>query len=135
MSTIGGSRCRGSGEPTCLGRPKDDRAATLASRRRANGGTNSMQSHPELALPGVVAEPPRSKKPIRKAIQRVLESRKHRQPFTVYRKFIQHHYDGLAGKLTRVSGLAVVRAILGGERDRSSCLHFPRLVDSVRKIF
>ena len=38
-------------------------------------------------------------------------------------------------KLTRVSGLAVVRAILGGERDRSSCLHFPRLVDSVRKIF
>jgi ubiquinone/menaquinone biosynthesis C-methylase UbiE len=73
-----------------------------------------MSSQSELVLPGLVAEPQRKKKPIRKAIQRALESKKHRQPFSVYRQFIQHHYDGIAGKLTRVSGFFSGHEALAG---------------------
>src|ERR1043166_2410292 len=76
-----------------------------------------MQSQTELALPapGIIAEPPpRAKKPLKKAIQGVLESKKHRQPFSVYRKFIQHRYDGIVGKLTRVSGFFSGHEALAG---------------------
>jgi ubiquinone/menaquinone biosynthesis C-methylase UbiE len=73
-----------------------------------------MPSETELALPGIVVEPPQPRRPLKKAIQRVLESRKHRQPFSVYRKFVQHHYDGIAGKLTRVSGFFSGHEALAG---------------------
>ncbi|MSQ93603.1 MAG: class I SAM-dependent methyltransferase [Gemmataceae bacterium] len=55
------------------------------------------------------------KNPITLAIQRALESKKHRkQPYSEYRSFIQHHYDGLAGKLTAVSGILTGHTWLAG---------------------
>jgi ubiquinone/menaquinone biosynthesis C-methylase UbiE len=49
------------------------------------------------------------------AIQKALESKKHRKPFPEYRSFIQHHYDGIAGKLTSVSGVLTGHALLAGQ--------------------
>src|SRR5260370_27991233 len=66
-----------------------------------------MHAQPSSALP---------KKAIGKAIQGAIESKRHRnQPFTDYRKFIQHHYDGIAGKLTRVSGFFSGHDALAGK--------------------
>jgi ubiquinone/menaquinone biosynthesis C-methylase UbiE len=58
---------------------------------------------------------PRVKKPIGKAIRSAIESKKHRQPFSDYRKFIQDHYDGFAGKMTRVSGFFSGHEALAGQ--------------------
>jgi SAM-dependent methyltransferase len=45
----------------------------------------------------------------------VLESSKpQRQGFAEYRRFIQHHYDGLAGKLTGLTGLVTGHEALAG---------------------
>jgi ubiquinone/menaquinone biosynthesis C-methylase UbiE len=61
------------------------------------------------------AKPRPKKKPLGKAIQRALESKKHRlQTFSDYRTFIQHRYDGIAGKLTRVSGFFSGHEALAG---------------------
>ena len=65
-------------------------------------------------LPSTPPKQPRTKKPLGKKIQGALESKKHRQPFSDYRKFIQHHYDGIAGKLTRVSGFFSGHEALAG---------------------
>jgi ubiquinone/menaquinone biosynthesis C-methylase UbiE len=66
-----------------------------------------MHAQPPSALP---------KKALGKAIQGAIESKRHRQqPFTDYRKFIQHHYDGIAGKLTRVSGFFSGHDALAGK--------------------
>src|SRR5882724_11879118 len=55
------------------------------------------------------------KGPIALAIQRAIESEKPRQqPYPEYRSFIQHHYDGIAGKLTAVSGFLTGHAMLAG---------------------
>ena len=55
------------------------------------------------------------KGPITLAIQKALESQRPRkQPFAEYRSFIQHHYDGIAGKLTSVSGFLTGHALLAG---------------------
>src|SRR5262249_33658357 len=52
----------------------------------------------------------------RKGLRRVLESKKpRRQPFADYRRFIQHHYDGLAGKLTGLTGLITGHEALAGQ--------------------
>jgi ubiquinone/menaquinone biosynthesis C-methylase UbiE len=56
-----------------------------------------------------------AKSPITLAIQKALESKEHRKPFPEYRSFIQHHYDGIAGKLTSVSGLLTGHALLAGQ--------------------
>ncbi len=70
-----------------------------------------MQSQPPSALP----KAPRPKKALAKAIKGVIESRRPReQAFSDYRKFIQLHYDGLAGKLTRVSGFFSGHEALAG---------------------
>jgi ubiquinone/menaquinone biosynthesis C-methylase UbiE len=59
---------------------------------------------------------PRPKKPFARVIQGALESKRHRiQPFSDYRRFIQHHYDGIAGKLTRVSGFFSGHEALAGQ--------------------
>src|SRR5262249_43607095 len=51
----------------------------------------------------------------RKGLRRVLESKKpRRQPFADYRRFIEHHYDGLAGKLTGLTGLVTGHEALAG---------------------
>jgi ubiquinone/menaquinone biosynthesis C-methylase UbiE len=64
------------------------------------------------SLPAV----PRPKKALSKAIQGAIESKRHRvQPFSDYRNFIQHHYDGIAGKLTRVSGFFSGHDALAGQ--------------------
>src|SRR5882724_4686259 len=56
------------------------------------------------------------KGPIALAIQRAIESEKPRQqPYPEYRSFIQHHYDGIAGKLTAVSGFLTGHALLAGQ--------------------
>jgi ubiquinone/menaquinone biosynthesis C-methylase UbiE len=58
----------------------------------------------------------------RRGIKRVLESSKpRRQDFATYRTFIQHHYDGLAGKLTGFTGLVTGHEALAGRviRDRA----------------
>ena len=71
-----------------------------------------MQSQPTLS-----DSPPRPKKnPIKRAIQDALES-KHvrRRSYTDYQRFIQDHYDGVAGKLTRLSGLLSGHEALAGQ--------------------
>ena len=51
----------------------------------------------------------------RRGLRAVLESKKHqRQPFDEYRRFVQDHYDGLAGKLTHVTGILTLHAVLAG---------------------
>src|ERR1051325_1860758 len=56
-----------------------------------------------------------SKGAISVAIQKAFESERPRnQPFTEYRSFIQHHYDGIAGKMTSVSGFLTGHALLAG---------------------
>jgi ubiquinone/menaquinone biosynthesis C-methylase UbiE len=60
-------------------------------------------------------KPPPPKKPLSKAIQGAIESKKHRQPFADYRRFIQHHYDGFAGRFTRVSGFFSGHEALAGQ--------------------
>jgi ubiquinone/menaquinone biosynthesis C-methylase UbiE len=50
-----------------------------------------------------------------RGLRAVLESKKHqRQSFSEYRRFVQHHYDGLAGKLTHVTGIITLHAVLAG---------------------
>jgi ubiquinone/menaquinone biosynthesis C-methylase UbiE len=72
---------------------------------------------PSPLNPASLSRPAKShpKKPLGKAIKRALESKRHRQPFSDYRKFIQHHYDGFAGKLTRVSGFFSGHEALAGQ--------------------
>lgn len=66
----------------------------------------------QQALPEVAG----SKGPIQLAIQQALESKKLRkQSASEYRSFIQHHYDGIAGKLTSISGLFTGHSILAGQ--------------------
>lgn len=55
------------------------------------------------------------KGPIAQAIQKAFESKQHRKPYSEYRSFIQHHYDGLAGKLTALSGFLTGHALLAGQ--------------------
>jgi ubiquinone/menaquinone biosynthesis C-methylase UbiE len=55
------------------------------------------------------------KSPIALAIQKAIESQRPRkQPYAEYRSFIQHHYDGIAGKLTAISGFLTGHALLAG---------------------
>ncbi len=50
-----------------------------------------------------------------------IESKKmRRQPFREYRNFIQGHYDGIAGKLTRFTGLVTGHEALAGRLIRPS---------------
>lgn len=57
-----------------------------------------------------------NKTPIKTAIQEALESKQFRQkPFNEYRRFIQNHYDGIAGKLTGLTGLVTGHAVLAGQ--------------------
>jgi ubiquinone/menaquinone biosynthesis C-methylase UbiE len=56
------------------------------------------------------------KNPVTIALQQAIESsRPRRQTYAEYRSFIQHHYDGLAGKLTSLSGLFTGHSILAGQ--------------------
>ncbi len=56
------------------------------------------------------------KNPVTIALQQAIESnRPRRQPYAEYRSFIQHHYDGLAGKLTSLSGLFTGHSFLAGQ--------------------
>jgi 2-polyprenyl-3-methyl-5-hydroxy-6-metoxy-1,4-benzoquinol methylase len=51
----------------------------------------------------------------RKGLRGALESAKpRRQPFAVYRRFVQNHYDGLPGALTAVTGLLTGHEALAG---------------------
>jgi SAM-dependent methyltransferase len=53
--------------------------------------------------------------PQKKGIHHILESKKpRRHSFLDYRRFIEHHYDGLAGKLTGVTGLVTGHETLAG---------------------
>src|SRR5467141_495620 len=66
----------------------------------------------QQALPDVVG----TKSPITIAIQKAIESKKPRkQSFPEYRSFVQHNYDGLAGKFTSISGLFTGHSILAGQ--------------------
>jgi ubiquinone/menaquinone biosynthesis C-methylase UbiE len=49
------------------------------------------------------------------ALARVIESKKiRRQNYSDYRRFIQHHYDGFAGRLTGLTGMMTGHATLAG---------------------
>lgn len=72
-----------------------------------------MQPQPPPA-PAIALPADSRKKPLGQAIQRALESKKHRQPFSDYRRFIQDHYDGFAGRMTRVSGFFSGHEALAG---------------------
>src|SRR5437763_17055102 len=53
--------------------------------------------------------------PTKRGLKRAIESKKMaRQPLGEYRKFIQTHYDGLAGKLTGFTGLVTGHETLAG---------------------
>jgi ubiquinone/menaquinone biosynthesis C-methylase UbiE len=72
------------------------------------------RSHPSSPAP------PKARGP--RGLKGVLESSKpRRQGFAEYRRFIQHHYDGLAGKLTGLTGLVTGHEALAGRviRDRA----------------
>ncbi len=57
----------------------------------------------------------------KKGIQGVLESKKpRRQSFLDYRRFVEHHYDGFAGKLTGFTGLVTGHEALAGRLIRPS---------------
>src|SRR5437870_8559763 len=57
----------------------------------------------------------------KRGLKRALESKKvSRQPFGEYRKFIQGHYDGIAGKLTGLTGLVTGHEALAGRLIRPS---------------
>ena len=69
---------------------------------------NSQQTLP--------SPPSANKNPITSALKKALESGQMRQKnFTEYRSFIKHHYDGIAGKLTRVTGILTGHALLAGQ--------------------
>src|ERR1700741_2748481 len=56
-----------------------------------------------------------------RGLKGAIESKKMtRQPFREYRKFIQGHYDGLAGKLTGLTGLVTGHETLAGRLIRPS---------------
>jgi SAM-dependent methyltransferase len=56
-----------------------------------------------------------------KGIQGILESKRpRRQSFLDYRRFVENHYDGLAGKLTGITGLVTGHETLAGQLIRSS---------------
>ena len=62
-----------------------------------------------------VASAPPPSGPSKKGLPGVLESKKpRRQSFLDYRRFIQTHYDGLAGKLTGFTGLVTGHETLAG---------------------
>jgi ubiquinone/menaquinone biosynthesis C-methylase UbiE len=66
---------------------------------------------PQQTLP----QPPPTKKPLGLAIREALASDKcTKQPFPEYRRFIQHHYDGIAGKLTALTGFITGHSMLAG---------------------
>src|SRR5438876_2763462 len=59
--------------------------------------------------------------PPRKGLGAALESKRpRRQAFTEYRRFIQDHYDGLPGALTRFTGLVTGHEALAGKLIRAS---------------
>ena len=59
--------------------------------------------------------------PISYAIQKSIESQQIRkQSYPEYRSFIQRHYDGIAGKLTWLSGFLTGHALLAGQVLRPS---------------
>src|SRR5262245_12465724 len=65
-----------------------------------------------------LARPPAAKG---KGLRGVLESKKpRRQSFAEYRRFIQFHYDGFAGKLTGFTGLVTGHERLAGRLIRPS---------------
>ncbi len=67
-----------------------------------------------MKAPNVLSDSPAKRQnPIKRVLRDVLESKRHRrQPFTDYRRFIQTHYDGLAGELTGFTGLVTGHAAL-----------------------
>ncbi len=66
---------------------------------------DTQQTLPEAATKG----------PITLAIQKALESKQYSEKtYPEYRSFIQHHYDGIAGKLTSISGFLTGHAMLAG---------------------
>ena len=66
----------------------------------------------QTSLPEPPAPP---KNPIKRAIQKAIESKQTRKTFPEYRRFIKSHYDGLAGKLTVLTGLLTGHAALAGK--------------------
>src|ERR1700682_3478809 len=57
----------------------------------------------------------------KRGLKEAIQSKKMtRQPFREYRKFIQGHYDGIAGKLTRFTGLVTGHEALAGRLIRPS---------------
>src|SRR5437016_6966159 len=59
--------------------------------------------------------------PRKRGLRGAIESKKvTRHPFREYRKFIQGHYDGIAGKLTSFTGLVTGHEALAGRLIRPS---------------
>jgi SAM-dependent methyltransferase len=57
----------------------------------------------------------------KKSLQSVLESKKpRRHSFLDYRRFVEHHYDGFAGRLTGITGLVTGHETLAGRLIRPS---------------
>src|SRR5947209_13183345 len=64
---------------------------------------------------------PAERRHSRRGLKGAIESKKvTRQPFREYRKFIQGHYDGIAGKLTGFTGLVTGHEALAGRLIRPS---------------
>jgi ubiquinone/menaquinone biosynthesis C-methylase UbiE len=75
-----------------------------------------------------------STNPARPGLHDTLESREpRRRPFAEYRRFIQHHYDGLPGALTAVTGLLTGHETLAGRlirHDRFDVRGCKRILDA-----
>ena|ERR1043165_9953998 len=62
-----------------------------------------------------LAEPVEKKNGISRVLHNALESKQvNKKPYSEYRNFIRNHYDGLAGKLTVVSGFLTGHELLAG---------------------
>ena len=80
--------------------------ASRAAARSRRTTDRAMKSQPPLS----------DKRPPRKGIQSALESAVPRKkPIHEHKRFIKNHYDGLAGKLTGITGLITGHEVLAGQ--------------------
>ncbi len=81
-----------------------------------------------------VSRPPSPPQSRRNGLKSVIESKKlRRQSFLDYRRFIEGHYDGLAGKLTGLTGLVTGHEALAGRlirRDAFDVRGCKRILDA-----
>jgi SAM-dependent methyltransferase len=90
------------------------------SRTRSPSAPANQAADRAVSMESLQSREPATR-PANKGLHTILESKKpRRQSFLDYRRFIEHHYDGLAGKLTGFTGLVTGHEALAGQLIRPS---------------